>query len=107
MLRHTFASHFIMSGGNILTLQKILGHTSLVMTVRYAHLAPDHLKDALHFGPIAGFEKILQRLVRRLGFLRAFSRVFERFFECLCHQAGADQNTGTFRKALVVFLILA
>lgn len=33
-LRHTFASHFIQNGGNILTLQKILGHSSLAMTMR-------------------------------------------------------------------------
>ena len=43
LLRHTFASHFIMSGGNILTLQKILGHSDLKMTLVYAHLAPDFL----------------------------------------------------------------
>ncbi|PCD01075.1 tyrosine-type recombinase/integrase [Halopseudomonas pelagia] len=52
-LRHSFASHFIQKGGNILTLQKILGHSSLAMTMRYAHLAPDHLKDAIKFAPIA------------------------------------------------------
>ena len=51
-LRHTFASHFIQNGGNILTLQKILGHSSLAMTMRYAHLAPDHLSDAVRFGPL-------------------------------------------------------
>lgn len=34
-LRHTFASYFIQSGGNILTLQK-MGHSSLAMTMRYA-----------------------------------------------------------------------
>ncbi len=51
-LRHTFASHFIQNGGNILTLQKILGHSSLAMTMRYAHLAPDHLQDAIRFGPV-------------------------------------------------------
>lgn len=51
VLRHTFASHFVMNGGNILTLQKILGHTTLAMTMRYAHLAPDHLKDAVELGP--------------------------------------------------------
>ncbi len=39
-LRHTFASHFIMAGGNILTLQRLLGHADLKMTQRYAHLAP-------------------------------------------------------------------
>lgn len=46
-LRHTFASHFIQNGRNILTLQRILGHSSLVMTVRYAHLALGHLQDAV------------------------------------------------------------
>ncbi len=42
-LRHTFASHYMMSGGNILELQKLLGHASLAMTQIYAHLSPDHL----------------------------------------------------------------
>ncbi|WP_285960738.1 phage integrase [Pseudomonas tohonis] len=57
-LRHTFASHFMQNGGNILTLQKILGHSSLAMTMRYAHLAPDHLLDAIRFGPLAGFDTL-------------------------------------------------
>ena len=47
VLRHTFASHFIMNGGNILVLQRILGHSSLTMTMRYAHLAPENLKSAV------------------------------------------------------------
>ncbi len=42
-LRHTFASHLVMAGGNILSLQKILGHSDLKMTMIYAHLAPDFL----------------------------------------------------------------
>ncbi|MDT4890927.1 hypothetical protein FQZ97_1279350 [compost metagenome] len=42
----------MMNGGNILTLQKILGHTSLAMTMRYAHLSPDHLQDAVKLGPL-------------------------------------------------------
>ncbi|WP_423064590.1 tyrosine-type recombinase/integrase [Burkholderia multivorans] len=46
VLRHTFASHFMINGGNILTLQRILGHASLTMTMRYAHLSPDHLEEA-------------------------------------------------------------
>lgn len=50
--RHTFASHFIMHGGNILTLQKILGHADIKMTLRYAHLAPEHLADAIKYAPI-------------------------------------------------------
>jgi len=52
VLRHTFASHFMMAGGNILALQRILGHQSLTMTMRYAHLAPDHLKEAKEFNPL-------------------------------------------------------
>jgi len=46
-LRHTFASHFVMSGGNILALQKILGHEKIEMTLVYAHLAPDFLSSEL------------------------------------------------------------
>jgi len=52
LMQHTFASHFVMRGGNILTLQKILGHSSLTMTMRYAHLSPDHLQDALTLNPL-------------------------------------------------------
>jgi site-specific recombinase XerD len=50
--RPAFASHFIQNGGNILTLQKNLGHSSLAMTMRYAHLAPDHLQDAVRYSPL-------------------------------------------------------
>ncbi len=57
VLRHTFASHFMMNGGNILVLQKILGHASLVMTMRYAHLAPDHLQEAVSLNPLASVRK--------------------------------------------------
>jgi integrase len=57
VLRHTFASRFVMNGGNILALQRILGHQSLAMTMRYAHLAPDHLQDAVRFGPVSDFRQ--------------------------------------------------
>ncbi|MCW6538536.1 tyrosine-type recombinase/integrase [Yersinia ruckeri] len=52
-LRHTFASHFMMNGGNILTLQKILDHSNILQTMTYAHLAPDYLQDAVRFNPLA------------------------------------------------------
>lgn len=52
VLRHTFASHFMMNGGNILTLQKILGHANIQQTMAYAHLAPDYLQDAVRFNPL-------------------------------------------------------
>lgn len=61
VLRHTFASHFMMNGGNILTLQKILGHTSLAMTMRYAHLSPDHLQDAIKLGPLRKLPMLFQQ----------------------------------------------
>ena len=53
ILRHSFASHFVMNGGNILSLQKILGHADISMTMRYAHLSPDHLMDAIRLNPVA------------------------------------------------------
>ena len=40
-LRHTFASQWMMKGGDIFRLGQILGHKSTAMTMRYAHLAPD------------------------------------------------------------------
>lgn len=46
-LRHTFASHFMMRDGNIMDLQKILGHSSLEMTLRYAHLSRKHLSKSM------------------------------------------------------------
>lgn len=52
VLRHTFASHFMMSGGNILVLQRILGHTDIKMTMRYAHFSPNHLSEAIEFNPL-------------------------------------------------------
>jgi site-specific recombinase XerD len=51
VLRHTFASHFMMNGGNILTLQKVLGHSSLEMAMKYAHLAPDFLQEVVERNP--------------------------------------------------------
>ncbi|MGY8872258.1 MAG: phage integrase [Pseudomonadales bacterium] len=53
ILRHTFASHFIKNGGNILTLQKILGHANITTTMIYAHLSAEHLQDARTLNPIA------------------------------------------------------
>ncbi len=52
VLRHTFASHFMMNGGNILALQRILGHQDLKTTMRYAHLAPEHLESARTLNPL-------------------------------------------------------
>ena len=44
-LRHTFASHFMMNGGDIYDLKEILGHASVKTTMRYAHLGRKHLQS--------------------------------------------------------------
>jgi site-specific recombinase XerD len=46
-LRHTFASHLVMGGVDIRTVQELLGHKDIRMTMRYSHLAPDHMKNAV------------------------------------------------------------
>ena len=46
-LRHTYASWLVQSGVDLYVVQQLLGHASIVMTQRYAHLAPNALKDAV------------------------------------------------------------
>jgi len=46
-LRHSFASWWMMRGGKLESLSKILGHATLAMTMRYAHLSPEHLRGEM------------------------------------------------------------
>jgi integrase len=53
-LRHTYASHYVMSGGSLSDLQALLGHSHSEMTRKYAHLAPGHLESKSSVVSFAG-----------------------------------------------------
>ena len=46
-LRHTFASYFAMKTGDLPVLQQILGHSTIQMTLRYAHLSDQHMAEKM------------------------------------------------------------
>ena len=48
VLRHTFASHLASKGAALKAIQDLLGHTTLTMTLRYAHLSPEVLRDTIN-----------------------------------------------------------
>lgn len=46
-LRHTFASHLVMNGVDLASIQEILGHFDVTVTMIYSHLSPGHLADTV------------------------------------------------------------
>jgi len=57
-LRHTFASYLVMAGIDLKTVQELLGHKTFNMTLRYAHLSPNHKRMA-----IENFASKMQKIV--------------------------------------------
>lgn len=46
-LRHTFASRLAMEGVELMAIRELMGHKSMVMTLRYSHLSPEHRRAAI------------------------------------------------------------
>ena len=70
-LRHTFASWLIMNGTPLFEVSKLLRYASVQMTERYAHLAPNHLHNAVaNLGFLSQFhltENLQQAVVYKNG----------------------------------------
>lgn len=68
LFRHSFAVRFLINGGDVMTLKRILGHTTLDVTQVYMHMADDHVK-VLHsrFSPVDRLALGTGRKKRRLA----------------------------------------
>ena len=71
VLRHTFASHLVMRGVPIKYVQELMGHSTIQMTMRYAHLSPETKRDAIlvldrgaTFGAMTGLKPREKRSTR-------------------------------------------
>jgi hypothetical protein len=51
-LRHTAASRRVMAGVDLASIKELLGHANVVTTMRYSHLTPSHMKEAVNRGSL-------------------------------------------------------
>lgn len=66
-LRHAFASHLVMAEVGLKTVQELLGHKTIDMTLRYPHLSPDHKRVAADIlGKRMDTSHAYERAVRRM-----------------------------------------
>ena len=70
-LRYTFASHLVRAGVSIFDVKTLLGHSDIKVTMKYAHLAPDHLRGLTYLllnpSPDPKGEKSLRSFYAREG----------------------------------------
>lgn len=65
LYRHTFAKKWILKGGDIFRLQKILGHSSLEMVKQYVNMFSDDLKIGFsQFNPLEDFSNIGKKSIK-------------------------------------------
>ncbi len=59
--RHTFASRLVMAGVDLRTVAQLMGHSTIQMTMRYSHLAPEHTQTAVE--RLVSFEQLVTKSV--------------------------------------------